>query len=100
MTHEERIAYWRELVDEQAQSGLSASAFCRDRDLKVPQFYRWRRRFRPSQDRQASSGFLALIPTSDENRSGVRIRLGAGVSIEVDRGFDPPTLRKVVETIR
>jgi hypothetical protein len=100
MTNEERTAYWRGLVDEQAQSGLSAAAFCRNNDLKIPQFYRWRCRFRASRDLPASSGFLALIPTSDENRSGVRIRLDAGVSIEVDRGFDPPTLRKVVETIR
>jgi hypothetical protein len=45
MTKEERRIYWKHIVEEQAASGLDASAFCRKHDIKIPQFYRWRQKF-------------------------------------------------------
>ena len=37
---------WRELISEQNQSGQSAAVFCRERDLRVWQFYEWKKRLR------------------------------------------------------
>jgi hypothetical protein len=37
---------WRKLVGEQARSGQSAAAFCRERGLCAPHFFAWKRRLR------------------------------------------------------
>ena len=37
-------AKWRGLISEQTQSGQSAAQFCRERDIRVWQFYDWKKR--------------------------------------------------------
>ena len=100
MTNEERRTYWETLVDEQIQSGLSASEFCIQRDLKLAQFYRWRRRFTQPPPVGSSDGFIQLIPSLKNSKSGIRIRLVNDISIEVERDFDPVTLRAVIHALR
>jgi hypothetical protein len=101
MTREERISYWRNQVEKQADSGLIATVFCRDNHIKLSQFYRWRRRFctQAFNNDVSSSGFLELVPSLGHPPSGVRIRLDNKLCIEVDRGFDSFTLRAAVETL-
>ena len=99
MTKEERRHYWKTLVDEQAQSELPASVFCLKHNLKVSQFYRWRRKSQNLTPVRSSNGFIQLIPTMKGSGSGIRIRLFDDLCIEVDRGFDPFTLRAAVETL-
>jgi hypothetical protein len=38
--------HWAALVEEQTGSGLSAAAFCRQRQVPVWQFYGWRQRIK------------------------------------------------------
>lgn len=97
MTKEERINHWRSIITEHASSGMSAAAFCRQHDLNIPQFRWWHRRFK--QEKSQGSGFLQLVPFSKSQHSGIRIRLHNDISIEVERGFDPQTLRDVIATI-
>jgi hypothetical protein len=40
----ERERVWREVIRDQAVSGLSISAFCRDRKVSPASFYSWRRK--------------------------------------------------------
>lgn len=40
----EREQVWRELIRDHAASGLSISAFCRDRELSPASFFNWRRK--------------------------------------------------------
>jgi transposase-like protein len=100
MMRRKRASDWRALVDKQAGSGLSAATFCRNHHLNLHQFYQWRRRFQNERPKSHSAGFLQLIPWSKEAKSGIRLRLGEELSIEVERGFDPLTLRAVIEAIR
>ncbi len=100
MNTDERRSHWRGVVAEQAESGLSASAFCRERHIKLPLFYRWRSRLRKTEGNSASSGFLELAPsTAQQSSSGIRIHLGNGLSIELERVFDPLTLRTAIEAL-
>ena len=100
MTKEERRTYWKVLVDEQAQSGLTAPSFCREHNLKLSQFYRWRRKFKATENAPGSSdGFIELIPSLKDSSSGIRIRLFHELCVEVERGFDPVTLRAVIHTL-
>ncbi len=41
---EERRSFWRELIRQQEQSGLSVREFCRRRQASEPSFYEWRKR--------------------------------------------------------
>ena len=38
----QRLAHWRVLIDEQALSGLSITAFCLQRQLPKSKFYHWK----------------------------------------------------------
>lgn len=98
MSKEERRAHWHAIIEEQATSGMSITAFCRGKQIKPQQFHSWRRRFR---EQPCAVGFLQLIPDGAlETGSGIRIHPGRKLIIEVARGFDPFTLRAVVETLR
>jgi len=98
MTRGERRAHWRAIIENQATSGMRITAYCRDAQIKPSFFYTWRLRIREQQF--CAGGFLELIPGRlTEAASGVRIHLGAKLAIEVERGFDPLTLRAVVETL-
>lgn len=99
MTRAERRTHWRTIIESQLTSGMSIAAYCRDTQIKPSYFYTWRRRLREQQS--CVGGFLELIPGRlTEAASGVRIHLGARFSIEVERRFDPLTLRAVIETLR
>lgn len=102
MTPAERRTHWRGIIENQATSGVSIAAYCRDAQIKPCLFYAWQRRFKePSQQQSTrTGGFLQLIPGKlADTASGINVRLGAKLSIEVERGFDPFTLRTVVETL-
>ena len=100
MSKNERRRQWRAVVAEQAKSGLTAADFCRDRHIKVSLFYRWRRRLRRTEEHRVSTGFLELTPeTAAQSGSGIRIHLANGLSIELERVFDPRTLRRAIETL-
>lgn len=99
MTKKERITHWRTIIRKHAASGLSAAAFCRERDIIIHQFHWWRRRFRKEQSEGKGTGFLELVSCSKSQHSGIRICLSDRVFIEVERGFDPFTLRAVLEAV-
>jgi transposase-like protein len=98
MTKEERRDHWRAIIEKQATSGKSIVAYCRETRINQSNFYKWRRIL---QEQQPFAGdFLELIPNKPtKTASGVHIRLDSKLSIEVERGFDPFTLRAVIETL-
>jgi hypothetical protein len=98
MTTEERHAHWRTIIKDQAASGRDIAAYCRDNHIHTSLFYTWRRKLRKQE--QCARGFVELTPDkSVRSDSGVCIRMGGGLFIEVKRGFDPSTLLAVVEAL-
>jgi hypothetical protein len=99
MTRKARVIHWQGLVQEQAHSGMSAVAFCKESQLKLQSFYAWRRRFKTESDTNVTGAFLELVPSSKIQESGIRIRLDERLSVELDRGFDPFTLRNAINVL-
>jgi len=100
MTKEGRATSWQKLVQEQTESGVNAAAFCKDHQINPQRFYFWRRRFKDESDTTKGTGaFLELVPSSKNHGSGIRIRLGERLSIELERGFDPCTLRNAIDAL-
>jgi hypothetical protein len=96
MGREERRNYWRALIRKHAESGMSAAAFCKEQEINPQRFYSWRKRFNLDSE---NAGFIRLVPTSKTSYGGVRILLDHGICVEVDRGFDPVTLREAIDAL-
>lgn len=89
---------WREVVERQAQSGLSVEAFCRGENINRGSFYVWRsrlrregrsadRRARQGVESQGATGFIDLgALSSGGSRFEVRLDLGGGVVLHLARG--------------
>ena len=98
MTTEERHIHWRTIIDTQAASGMNIAEYCRESQIRTSCFYTWRRKLREQQS--LTGGFVELkAGRLSKAASGIRISLGGKLSLEVERGFDPFTLRAVVETL-
>src|ERR1700684_3780361 len=76
---EQAWAKWRELVAEQEQSGQSAAAFCRDRELAGSQFIYWKRRLREA----AQAPFVEVQLAQPGVEPRVQARALGSTSIEV-----------------
>ena len=95
MTQKERTAHWSAIVERQIASGMSGLAWCQMHQINTASFYSWRRKLTEPQGQQ---GFIELA-SSTADYAGIRICMGPLLSIEVERGFDPVTLRTVIETL-
>lgn len=82
---------WRALLARQAESGLSAAAFCARERLSAASFYQWRSRL----SRGAAvvpaagsprGGFVDLGALSGGGRFELRIDLGGGLMLLLARG--------------
>ena len=92
---------WRELISEQARSGQTVTAFCRERGLCRPYFFVWKKRLGEDTTTQFLEVQLRETTPSAVRDTRVEIRLSNGRSLLVGRGFDAehvPALLAVVET--
>jgi len=86
---------WRRLVAEQARSGQTVIAFCRERGLCRPYFFVWKKRLRE----RPAARFLEVqvterSPISRDSR--IEIRLRNGRSLVVEQGFDTEQVRALL----
>jgi hypothetical protein len=99
---EEDLDRWRGLASEQAASGMSVAAFCRERGLPVWQFYEKKKRLRQPETaafvRVEVSEAKAASP-STVKMSGIEIRHRRGWSLIVDPGFDAGHLRRLLSVL-
>jgi hypothetical protein len=88
-----------QLIAEYEASGLSRTEFCRSHRLSLATLARYRkRRLEAVTETREGNGWVAVevrgarSGSSGRGDSGVAIALGSGRRIEVERGFDAPTL--------
>jgi hypothetical protein len=88
------IGRWR-------RSGRSVRAFCRAEGISEPKFYWWRRRLEQSE--QPKPSFLPVhIVAHDADQPAtpaIEVVLANGRSLRVPPGFDPHSLRALVEIL-
>ena len=96
---------WQKLVDQQSNSGLSAAAFCRNRNIGYPSFMAWRKRLLSSESgsvpQHTPTRFVELTPAYSENDNEfqnltrrathtcssfcVELSLGDGIELRISR---------------
>jgi hypothetical protein len=98
---------WKQRIQRQTVSGLSAAAFCRREGISVRSFYAWNDRLkkRPAPAGLQTPLFVAVQHDSSRHQAGPV--LGAGVEMELphevrlrfDAPPDPDWLRHVVDAM-
>jgi transposase-like protein len=94
----ERREFWRQLITEQEQSGLSVRAFCQQHRTSEYSFYQWRKRLND----QLPVKF-ALVETTRGTPAlgcGVEVLLSSGERLRIEPGTDVATLRLVLSVLR
>jgi transposase-like protein len=107
-SRKDRELYWRGVLERQAESGLSAAAFCRQESISAPSFYSWRRTLR-EREAEAASGslpereaanFVPVRIAAGSSSQSVRILLPQGASIEASSGVDRGALVELLTALR
>jgi hypothetical protein len=90
---------WRRLVSEQARSGQTITAFCRERALCRPYFFVWKKRLRKSTTGKFLEVQVQEPAPSAADDPRVEVRLKNGRSLVVGRGFDAGHLRALLAVV-
>ena len=93
-----RSQYWRDVIQQQAVSGQSVSAFCAERGLTEQSLYSWKKRLSD----QVPVSF-ALVTTDRSDRSPgapLELELSVGCRLRIPDGVDAATLRTVLTILR
>jgi transposase-like protein len=97
----EREQYWREVVRDQAASGLSIAAFCRERGVSPASFFDWRRKLLAGGGEEAvAAKFMAIeLPPRSTIQSCLEVALPNGLRVLVPSRFDADALRTLLDVL-
>ena len=109
--HGETESRWREVLERQADSGLSVRSFCTAEGISEPSFYVWRKRLRTRQDtgtrtvrkkarreKTGDNGLFVPLKLFDA-APALEIIHPLGYRIHVTGDVNPVVLRHVIETL-
>jgi hypothetical protein len=91
-------AKWRRLISEQAHSGQTVTAFCRERALCRPYFFVWKKRLRKSTTEKFLEVQVKAAPSAPGDPR-VEVRLKNGRSLVVGQGFDVEHVRALLAVV-
>lgn len=86
---------WRRVFEEWRASGMSRSAFCREKDIAFSTFDYWKKKVSGRQRLVRLSG--VMLPKS--TASTIRVVVDERVTVELSRGFDEEELSVVLRTL-
>ena len=96
----ERRAFWQEHLAQWQASGMSQVAYCRQQGLRLAQFGYWKKRLltaRGPATAPTAADFIAVQMASAG--ATLTIVLNDRLRVEVYPGFDPVTLRAVIQAL-
>ena len=103
---ETAAARWRKLIEQQRESGLAVSAYCRERGISAASMFAWKRRLRPGSERPVAATFkrVKVVPetlgrSTDHPDTAIELRLRGGRHLIVRPGFDHQLLAELVEAL-
>jgi hypothetical protein len=104
---EDAAARWRKLIEQQQDSGLSVSAYCRERGVSAASLFAWRRRlvggasmFKPVKlVSEACRACVAEVKPAAAADSVIELCLAGERRLIVRRGFDPNVLAGVIRVL-
>ena len=97
---EDRWSYWRKLVAEQRNSGLSVAKFCRERHLAAGSFYAWRRKLGAEANMApdpSDTQFVAVALPGPQ--CDFELRFPNGIVVTVPGEFEETALTRLLHTM-
>ena len=94
---QERRAFWQEHLVQWQASGMTQVAYCRQHGLNRDQFGYWKKRLLSARLPDAAPGFIAVQMASAG--ATLTVVLNERLRVEVYPGFDPVTLRAVIQAL-
>jgi hypothetical protein len=92
---------WYERIEDWKQSGLTQKGFCERHHLGLASFQRWRRIFmREGQTGELCSVSFLPVHVTAPKACSLTLRINDTLCIEVPAGFDPVTLKQVVQVLQ
>jgi hypothetical protein len=97
--------FWRRVVRQWRNSGLSVRAFCADKDLAEPSFYAWRRTIAERDAAAVRFVPVHIVPgeqpvaADSGSNSGLELVLPAGRRLRIGPGFDAATLQRLLAVL-
>ena len=94
ITNIQRAEQWRAHIAQQAGSGKSVAAFCREQGIATPTFYWWRNRLARQESGAAprpaaATPFLDLgampVATQSDGSLSIRLELPGGITLTIAR---------------
>ena len=92
---------WFDRIEDWKQSGLTQKTFCKQQQLGLGSFQRWRGIFVRGEKPEASSAvsFVPVNVTVDK-ASSLALLIDDQLRIEIPAGFDPVTLKQVIQALQ
>ena len=98
---------WRTIFAEQARSGLTVTRFCREHGIAKSSFYAWRKVL-ANNNAKSVVNFAEVEVTNvnlnceleSKSAAPITIHLANDDRLEVPPGFDPQTLREILNVLR
>jgi hypothetical protein len=93
-------AEWQAVILAQQESGLSAAAFCREREIKANYFCRVRNQLRLSNVEKQVSDFVPVSVSRSSVAERITIRCEAGATVELPYGIEPRWVAQLLLALR
>jgi hypothetical protein len=94
--------FWEKVIEEWSATGLSQTEYCRQKRIRIKSFQYWKRNLRRSVCAPALVELpLKLTPTAMLRSSPeLCVVVDQLFRIEIERGFDPEDLERVIRVLR
>lgn len=91
----------QEIFETWKQSGESQQVFCKQHQLGLASFQRWRRIFEMEENQRGTEP-INFLPVSvrDKPPLNLTVRVNNGLRIEIPAEFDPKALEQVIQLLR
>ena len=91
---------WQTLFAEHEVSGLSAAAFCRERDLNPKYFSLRRKQLQTNNIDKAASPFIPITMTASSNTSMVELQLNETLTLKIPLSVSPAWLVALIQQLQ
>ena len=91
---------WRTLFTEQASSGLTVEAFCKERELNPSYFSFRRKQLSDQHENGAAPSFVPVTVTGQGNTMMIELHLSKVLQLRVPTTVSPHWLAELVQQLR
>ena len=91
---------WQDLFNEHKQSGLTAVAFCQERNLNPKYFCLRRKQLQPNNEKTVASAFTAVTLPSLNPTSMIELQINDTVKLSLPQTISPAWLVDFIHQLR